>query len=166
MSLNESITKKYKFLFDAAKDFSPISYQKMGSTTLLPSNIDAYFLKAPVAGEMLDISPTSEIKKETHRGLIVRSVIGYARMADLTQDQHFGKNCLYLSNIINAMLCTAAEYVDLRDAHLRDSIEITFETPWFGYAEPKIIFRELENNAGYELRLYISLEEKNDMDEQ
>lgn len=157
----KTVTEKYKFLFDAAKDFSPVRYTKAGSVTFIPQELEPFTLNPVQSGDMKTITPDVKINSDKYSGFVVRSIIGYALMVRLVNDNNFGAGCLSLSNIINAMLCTAAEYVDL-NSYLKDTLLITFEHPWEN-KNAKSIFRELEDNAGYEIRLFISWkEEKNE----
>lgn len=143
------ISNQYTFLFDVSKTYTPMKWGfNEISCTMIPEQAEAFSLAPLVSGWCK--SPEMG-KLETHKvgnkGLILRAVIGYRLMTKV--DENFNDGVLILSNVINAMLCEAYQYKKDSSDHFKI---VTFNRPGQNNNE---FFRELEHQAGFELRLYI-----------
>lgn len=106
---------------------------------------DAFALNPPIAGAWKDLRSESginiELQPEGDR-FILRGVIGYAMAAShINNPGHF---TLKISTLINGMVGAAYKVYGPRVQKL------TFGRP----PHNDTYFRELENSAGYEIRLY------------
>ena len=145
----EKINNQYAFLFESAcQGFEPSKFhENKMSTTLIPNGTPLALLNPILFGFLTTHPPGDliEVRKD-HSGVILRGMLSYAAAARI--ENNFGLGCLVLSQLINAMLYEAYRY---HPHMLSDFKKITFDRPDIKNS----FFRELENLAGYELRLYI-----------
>lgn len=146
-SFAESLNSHIEPLLQAVNDgYVPIEYVGLteGFTGFDSQTPDAFLLNPPVAGMVRDLRThpgiALELQPEGDR-FILRAVFGYSLAARFINQPYWG--ILGLSNIINYMVSSAYKVYGPRVQKL------TFNRPGFG---PNI--SELENNAGYEIRLY------------
>lgn len=144
------INTQYSFLFEAAceNNFTPKKFhENKMSYTLIPNEAEAFMINPPTAGFLTDAPPGDLIEvKKTHRGAIFRVVVGYHVMSKI--ENNYALGCLYLSTLINSMLYEANRF----KMHSLDGFKkITFQRPY----KKDAFFNEMENSAGFELRLHI-----------
>lgn len=149
----EAINNKYSFLFESAVNgsFTPSEFHKNKmSTTLVLQTDDAFSLNPILSGFLTDCPVGDLIEyKKTNKGVLLRATVGYAMMSKIEND--FGLGCLCLSKLINAMMFEAYRY----RAHHLDSFKlICFDRPY----QKNSYFKEMENNPGFELRLWVEFD--------
>lgn len=121
---------------------TPVNYSLPDDgITLENHTVDAFELQAPIAGSIRMVRTDSPTDKDMG---VVRVAMGFYSASKMEKD--FSLGVYHLSLLKNMALSVAAKYFDL------DSCEIvTFKLPGTNN-----YFRELENTAGIELRLFIS----------
>jgi hypothetical protein len=103
-------------------------------------NSPSYFIKYPTENKL-------EISKN-HDGFIIRTCISYQNAILFCND--YMEGIQKLSIIKNHILYKASKLVDLKECSL-----VTFKRP-----NVSGVFRERDNAAGFELRLYVKKEER------
>lgn len=133
----------YDFLFKAAEVYVPMHGVIREGFTLIPKKQpDAFTLVGPIAGQIKDPRNSNPIVSlEDQDSFILRTVIGTSMAKEL--QTNFPLGVLSLSGVINAAVTGA--YLQYGNKIER----ITFKRPG-----EKGYFRELENHAGFELRLF------------
>jgi hypothetical protein len=147
-SLVDELNINIKPFCEAVKngDFIPTEFKYLdgGFTTFSSQGDDAIALNPPIAGQHVSLinEPGIDVQPDGDR-FILRSVIGYAMAARyLSNPAVFSLNMI---NLINHMTSAAYKFYGPR------IIKLKFDRPGqdnFDY------LRELQNSAGYEIRLY------------
>lgn len=141
----DKINNQYAFLFENA-DYEPLDIETNGVTQIPSSTQDAFALNSPFTKSRL--KSKVEINKDMYSGVLIRSVIPYSTMCGILND--FPRACFVFSNYMNSMLVKAEMY------HNGKYETLTFKRP----GTTNDYLREMENAAGYELRLYVNWKEK------
>lgn len=120
------------------------SYDLSSGVTRMPRKEEAFMLLHPVVGSVL--TPVKvEADTTNYTGVVVRSIVPYKALFQMSTN--FPLGCFILSNHINAMLLAAAKV-----GPIDHSVEvISFQRP----GRENEFLRDMENNAGCELRLYV-----------
>lgn len=148
-NFEETLNQVCKPYFDQVEEnnYIPVEYLRFpeGFTGFFSNREDAYALNPPIAGWAKDlrVEPGMDVENQpVGDRFILRSIMGYAMAARV------GSNLplftLQLSNLINGMVSGAYKVYGPRIQRL------SFRRP----NQPTAYFREIENNAGYEIRLY------------
>ena len=113
------------------------------SITIPRANEDAFTLNPLKAGTLQQVIP---IYTTDNKGVaVVRMIIGYGMLEKLASNKH--KFNFHFSLWLNAMLATLKR--NMGDLSNR---QITIKRP----GEDGLIFKDLENSAAIELRMYVS----------
>ena len=111
--------------------------------TFAKSGDDTFMLNAPIACKAVEVRPDGSLLENTGQ-ILLRSVISYTVIQDLISGGLSGY--LNFIQVITGMLKTVAAVVDFNQCK-----KITFNRRNGDY------LRELENQAGYEIRLYVEI---------
>ncbi len=148
-NFDDSLNQFSRPLFQAVNNgYIPSEYVGLteGMTGFNSDEQGAFSLNAPIAGVLRDLlgSPGLALELQpTGDRFILRGVVGYALAVRILGD--VGIFTLSISSLINGMLGAAYKVYGPR------IVKLTFDRP--GLA-PEQYFIELENTAGYEVRLY------------
>lgn len=118
----------------------------LSGITFFQDTDEAFMLNSP---SLFIKYPQNKLEISTkHDGFIIRTCISYNNALLFCND--YIEGIQKLSIIKNHMLVKAANLVDLKECSL-----VTFKRPKvFG------VFRELDNTAGFEIRLYVKKQER------
>lgn len=110
------------------------------SFTILPPDVDAVTLQDLKAGMTLNIQSLSL----TSNAAISRSIIGYSLAMKIVANPRLFN--FYFTMLLNSNLTTLKKYVGSLVFR-----KVTVHRP----GSDKIVFREIENSSGFELRVYV-----------
>jgi hypothetical protein len=143
------LDQMYSTLFDdeVLKNYEPFNYDVSKlKPTLEKKDVDVFMLE-PSQGSIITNKKFSDIDLSIeNNGFIIRSRISYVMAQRALNNYTVG--CIILGTVINSLLFKAQEY---KKDTLQSFKTVSFKNPINGR-----IFRELENETGYEIRLYIT----------
>lgn len=146
-SLEDEMNIALKPLCEAVKNgYKPFEYIGLteGMTNWDSSQMDAVSLNPPIAGIVRDLSREPGIEHQAAGNrFILRTLFGYAAALRLTHEP--GAFLLQSASLLNALTGAAYKVYGSR------IISLSFDRPG---PIPNTYFRELENFACYEIRLY------------
>ena len=113
-------------------------------TTRVPKKEGAFNLNPPISGKIID----KVFTENPQEGIILRSVIGHYTMSRLLDNPKEVKNIL--SILVKSMILSLEKELGFSPDNLNYGKYGFFKLP----GKNQVYFREMENFAGYELRLY------------
>jgi hypothetical protein len=145
MSLASDLSYNTRPLFEAVDaGYIPLEWTHLGQGITCYSRSDeAFSLNPPIAGITLAVSNHPGLFKPTGDGFVLRTILGYAAACRYLENQAAGN--LGVANLINSML------IAVYKTYGTSIQNVTFKRPGTESAD---YFRELDNSAGLELRLY------------
>jgi hypothetical protein len=143
------VTKLNAFAINYLHDLNlsecnPINIQLENSVTIFPKDVDAFNLNSPASGSIKDIIP----KAIVNDACLIRMLINYSTAVRISENPKLFN--FYFSLYLNAGLSSLkSEIGDLRFRDITAFRPGTYDT----------VFRELEDSAAIEFRLFVK--EKN-----
>lgn len=122
----------------------PMNLDTEGGVTIFPNTEDAFRLNPPVAGSWRPVQ--GDVNRDD--GAVVRMVMGYTMAARIEQNPETFN--YYFSMMLNSGLASLS-----RELGFLQFREIICERP----GTPGVFFKELEEAAAFELRLYVKKKE-------
>lgn len=144
-TIADDVNRAYVSLFESAKEHIPTAYLNLAEGACVFNGDETEMYHTPIAGWARHSLRMNDPDNSAGTTAVLRTVVGYSQMWRVVENPQTG--ILVISNLINQMLLAIYSRFGQRVR------SVSFDH----LTSPGMYFREIENNAGYDINLYVEL---------